>query len=333
MYVRFPLFLLAVLMPGLMAGCGEPQHVSVQGTVMGSYYVFNARCADPETAFRNAATLLAELDADLTTYQEGSRLMRLNRAAVGEPVVASPAMWAVLSLSGSVRSRSGGAFDVASGALVNAWGFGPVKTESEPDEATIRSLLPPADGGFQLLPPDRVARTRQDVFIDLSAVAPGYGTDLVIDSLKASGCTDAMVDVGGEVRAYGLNGDGRVWRIGIETPAELQTGIQAVVELKDVAIATSGDYRKYREVNGRRISHTIDPRDGYPIRHGLASVSVVQATAAEADAWATAINVLGPDAGFAFAEQHAIPAYFLLRSASGFDSRYTEAMKAYLEQL
>jgi len=319
----------------VLAGCEGfvvgPRYASVEGAVMGTYYVLTARCTDTDAAFSSAAKGLAAVDAELSTYKPHSQLMLLNQTAVGTPVRASIGLWSVLSLARDVREISGGAFDVSVGALVNAWGFGPVKTLDAPSSDEILRLLPPEDGGFELFEPDQVTRTRDDVFIDLSAIAKGYGVDVAVESLRRNGCTDAMVDVGGEVRAFGVNKHSQPWRIGIEIPSDLQTGVEAVVALEDRAVATSGDYRNYREVEGRRISHTIDPRDGYPIRHGLASVSVVRDTAAEADAWATALNVLGPEAGLALAEREAIPVYMLVRQAKGFDGRYTSAMKNLLE--
>ncbi len=336
MRVRFPaLVLFLVVFTGWLAGCGGmdggPRYESFEGEVMGSYYVFTARCPDPTAAFTSATQVLSALDAEMSTYKPDSPLMQLNRTAVSTPFEATTGLWAVLSLAKTVREQSGGAFDVSVGALVNAWGFGAEKVQARPADPEIQRLLPPADGGFELLEPYRIRRTRDDVFIDLSAIAPGYGVDLAIESLRRSGCTDAMVDVSGEVRAYGVNKENRSWRIGIETPSELQTGVEAVVALVDRAVATSGDYRNYREVNGQRLSHTIDPRDGYPIRHALASVSVVRDTAAEADAWATALNVLGPDAGLELAERESIPAYMLVRQANGFGERYTSGMKSLLE--
>ncbi len=331
MHVRFP----AIVLILALAGCGDlaggPRHETVEGAVMGTYYVFTARCSDSDAAFKSAAKALADVDAELSTYKPDSQLMRLNQTPVGTPLPATAGLWSVLSLARAVREQSGGAFDVSVGALVNAWGFGPVKTLDAPPAEEIQRLLPPSDGGFELLESEHVTRTRDDVFIDLSAIAKGYGVDVAVDSLRRSGCTDAMVDVGGEVRAFGVNKENQPWRIGIETPSDLQTGVEAVVTLHNRAIATSGDYRNYREVDGRRISHTIDPRDGYPIRHALASVSVVRDTTADADAWATALNVLGPDAGLELAEREAIPVYMLVRRANGFDERYTSAMKSLLE--
>ena len=331
MHVRFPAVVLLLALAGCEGSVDGPGYASVEGAVMGTYYVFTARCTDTDAAFRSAATGLADVDAELSTYKPDSQLMRLNQTPVGIPVQASMGLWSVLSLAKVVRQQSGGAFDVSVGALVNAWGFGPVKTLAAPNPEEIQRLLPPEDGGFELSEPDQVTRTRDDVFIDLSAIAKGYGVDVAVEMLRHGGCTDAMVDVGGEVRAYGVNKQNQPWRIGIETPSDLQTGVEAVVTLEDRAVATSGDYRNYREVDGRRISHTIDPRDGYPIRHGLASVSVVRDTTADADAWATALNVLGPEAGFELAEREAIPVYMLVRRAKGFDERYTSAMKNLLE--
>ena len=309
-------------------GTSAPDYASRQGSIMGTYFSMTARCGNHSApVFDSAVSALEGVDARMSTYRPDSLLMQLNRHPPGEDMVVSADLWAVLQLADEVRRETGGAFDAAIGALVNAWGFGPVPAGSVPTAEEIHALLPPAGGGYRLLPPDRVARTAATVFIDLSAIAKGFAVDVALQALLAGGCTDAMVDVGGEVRVVGTNPSGASWRIGIETPVALHGGVQAVLALRDQAVATSGDYRNYREVDGERVSHTIDPRDGHPIRHGLASVTVVHATTAAADAWATALNVLGPDAGFELATRKNLPVYLLVRSGDGFQARYTEAMK------
>lgn len=306
-------------------------YVSTEGSIMGSYYAMTARCPDSaDTAFATAADALKAVDAEMSTWKDDSMLMHLNRLPPGEPLQVSQRLFRVLETAESVRIKSGGAFDVSAGALVAAWGFGAGGAKNAahaPTADEVRRLLPASGGGYQLSPPDVVSRRTAGTFIDLSALAPGYGTDLALKALIDAGCTDAMVDVSGEVRTTGRNPQGEVWKIGIESPAMVHEGITAVLQLDGRAVATSGDYRNYREVDGRRISHTIDARDGYPIRHGLASVSVVMETAMEADAWATALNVLGPEAGLELAEQMNLPVYMLVRSADGFDAVYTDAMK------
>jgi thiamine biosynthesis lipoprotein len=171
-----------------------------------------------------------------------------------------------------------------------------------------------------------VARTRPGVRIDLSAVAKGYAVDLVAETLAAEGLTDVMVEVGGEVRALGHNERGQAWRIGIELPSSDLPGLHTIVPLSGRALATSGEYRNFRIVAGARASHTIDPRTGRPITHRLASVSVVADTCARADALATALNVLGPEAGWELAISRELKALFLVADGDGgFEERRTPA--------
>ena len=170
-----------------------------------------------------------------------------------------------------------------------------------------------------------MTRTTAELRVDLSAIAKGHGVDRVAGALLSEGVEHFMVEVGGEVRAAGEREPGQGWRIGIETPTADPTerSLHRVVELQNAAMATSGDYRNYREVEGRRVSHTLDPRTGRPIEHQLASVSVITDKAAFADAWATALNVLGPDAGFALAQRQKLAAYMIIRKDGGFETRAT----------
>jgi thiamine biosynthesis lipoprotein len=168
--------------------------------------------------------------------------------------------------------------------------------------------------------------------VDLSAIAKGHGVDRVAEVLDRADCTDYLVDIGGEVRSRGMSPRQTPWRVGIEVPdPQLIGSVQRVVNLPGMAVATSGDYRNYLDFDGERFSHSIDPRTGYPVQHLLASVSVVHESAMWADGWATALNVLGPEAGFELAATENLAAYFLIRRADGFEERYTPSMQNYLE--
>jgi thiamine biosynthesis lipoprotein len=171
-----------------------------------------------------------------------------------------------------------------------------------------------------------------EVRIDLSAIAKGFAVDRVADALRREQYGDFMVEVGGEVRVSGRNTERRVWRIGIERPDEMGRVVQTVVPLGNCSLATSGDYRNFVVRDGIRISHAIDPRLGRPIAHNLASVSVIHANCMTADALATALEVLGPDEGMAFAETHDIPALFLVRNDDGgFEERRSAVWTALVE--
>jgi thiamine biosynthesis lipoprotein len=177
-----------------------------------------------------------------------------------------------------------------------------------------------------------VQKTHAGLIADLSAIAKGYGVDRVVEMLEKTGLNNFMVEIGGEVGTRGLNRENVPWRIGIERPIPGERSIDLVVPLSNLALATSGDYRNYYEVEGERVSHTIDPRTGYPITHSVASVSVVHSDCAEADAYATGLLVLGSD-GFDVAEELGLAAYFLIRESDEvFAGRMTTAFKLLLEE-
>lgn len=258
------------------------------------------------------------VDDRMSTYRPDSELSRFNDSGT-EPVEISPALFEVLAEAQRVAEMSGGAFDITVGPLVDAWGFGPEGAVEPPDDATVERLL--AEHGYRYLeldPEKRTARkTSPGLRCDLSAIAKGYGVDRVAGRLMELGFDDFMVEIGGEVRARGVNAEGRVWRIGVERPVAQRSGVWGAVELADVAMATSGDYRNYYERDGVRISHTIDGRTGRPVAHTLASVSVVHPSCMTADALATALNVLGPEEGRRLVEQEGVAALFLIRTPDG----------------
>ncbi len=172
-----------------------------------------------------------------------------------------------------------------------------------------------------------LTKTHPLTVADLSAVAKGYGVDQVAEALEDMGVLAFMVEIGGEIRARGRKAGGAPWRAGIEAPDAEVRSIYRAVDLVDMAIATSGDYRNYYEIDGVRYAHLIDPRTGRPARHAGASVSVLHPRAAVADAWATALSVLGPDEGFALAEREGLAAFFLTRAEGGLVSRATRAFE------
>lgn len=274
---------------------------------------------------------LNAIDASMSTWKDDSELSRLNRAPVGEAVSVSAPLFTVLELAAQVHGRSTGAFDVTVGPLVNRWGFGPDgRPATAPDDAELAALR--AQVGQQHLVLDAagptVTRQVDGLSADLSAIAKGYAVDRVSDALLALGHDRHMVEIGGELRARGDNGEGRPWRIAIEKPDTLKRTPFDVVGLRDEAMATSGDYRNYLELDGQRVSHTIDPRNGRPVTHALASVTVVADSCAQADAWATALTVLGPEEGAAVADAHDVAATFLVRTGDGFTQSATRAYQA-----
>jgi thiamine biosynthesis lipoprotein len=276
---------------------------------------------------------LARVNDLMSTWKEDSELSRFNRHASAEPFPLSAETLEVLKLAKQVGRQSGGAFDVTVKPLVAAWGFGAGARAPGrgPDAAELAALRERV--GLDLLELDAAGSTlrkrRSDVECDLSAIAKGFAVDQVVEALLALGWDAFLVEVGGEVAARGERPAGGPWRVGIERPDSAGRAVHARLLLRDGAMATSGDYRNYYEQDGRRLAHLIDPRSGRPVQHTLASVSVVHPRAVLADAWATALSVLGPEAGFAMARREGLAAYFLLRlPEGGFESRATPAYLA-----
>lgn len=268
-------------------------------------------------------TIRRELDgvnARMSTYLETSELSRLNRWTEPEPLAVSAELLAVLLAAKEAGQATRGAFDITIGPLVNAWGFGPKGSPPAPppdaELARLRQLT-----GWDKIEIDQarsaVRKAAPEVFVDLSGVAKGYAVDRVAEALTASGCPHHMVEVGGEVRASGVNQRGVPWRIGIEAPVPGARRVQRALALDGLAMATSGDYRNFYESHGVRYAHIIDPRTARPVRHSLASVSVIDATCARADAFATGLMVLGGEEGFSVAEEWNLAALFLIRMSNG----------------
>jgi len=338
----------AVLVFGGLAGCQRSDAPELatnafQGATMGTTFTVKVVTSEPLESLESAeleaavADELAEVNARMSTYLDDSELSRFNRHASTEPFELSIPTLEVMAKAIEVSRLSGGAFDVTVGPLVNAWGFGPeVVAGQHPGDEELARLL--EEIGWEKLELDFESATARKLhpglYVDLSAIAKGYGVDRVAETLLERGYSNFMVEVGGEVRTHGLAASGEPWRIGIERP-QLQRGVtQRVVELRDAAVATSGDYRNYREENERRISHIIDPRTGYPVAHRLSSVSVLSEKCLHADALATAILVLGPEEGWELAEREEIAAVLLVRTGKrDFEERQTPAFERFLAEV
>lgn len=299
--------------------------VRVSGATMGTTWSATVTGAtNAEHVQRTVQDILDQVDDSMSTWKPDSELSRLNASDGTQPVAVSEALGRVLEIAAEVNQASGGAFDITIAPVVDAWGFGPDDPSAAPDADTLAAMLAHVGPDKLVLDPDsgRVSKADPAVRADLSAVAKGYAVDLALEALDRVEHAGIMVEVGGEVRARGVNPDGQPWRVGVERPDGTRQLLDAI-PLHDRAMATSGDYRNYREVDGVRVSHTIDPRTGRPIDHGLASVSVLHSSCAHADAWATALNVLGPEAGPTLAEAQGLAALFVIHQDDGFVTRQT----------
>lgn len=331
---------LAALFALLLAACApqEAEHLFA-GPTMGTHYHIKVVAALDATRRdqleRDITGTLERVNALMSTYRPDSELSRFNAGTSVEPQPLDPETVEVFRVALRVSQESNGAFDVTVGPLVNAFGFGPNAPPEPPADDALTALRQRV--GYAKIVLDPAARTLQktqpDVYCDLSAIAKGYGVDAVARTLDSAGLDRYMVEIGGEVRTRGRNGDGGIWRIGIEKPDGGEQAVQSIVALNNYSMATSGDYRNFYEREGQRYSHTIDPRTGRPVTHGLASATVLHANCADADAYATTLMVLGPDEGYAFALAHNLAAHLLVHAPNGaFIERNTPAFDAYLHQ-
>lgn len=321
----------------LSTGCAPgAREFVLEGQTMGTTYHIKMVVEQGELPRGIQAQVDAALNAvdmSMSTYKPESELNRLNRHPVGESFAVSADLWAVLDIAAQIYGLTDGAFDPSVAPLVNLWGFGPVETGDRiPADGEIEALV--AAIGFDKLVRSETQRTvykSAPLSLDLSAVAKGYGADKVARLLRSQGIHRYMIEVGGELALAGLNSRGQAWRIAIETPALFQGEVQKIIAVTDRGLATSGDYRNYFEKDGKRYSHTIDPRTGRPITHRLASVTVIADTAAMADALATGFDVLGAERALVIAGQLNVPVFLVVREAGGFKEIYSEAFAPYLD--
>ena len=325
---------------GLGACSSEPSYQSIQGATMGTYYRVQYKreggCFSGRT---DVDGLLLAFNQSLSTYIKDSEITLFNNSVGYGFYPVSSRFGGVLETANAVWDQSGGAFDVTVGPLVNLWGFGPVNSNALPASAAQAEafasvgmqhleLLRAFEGSIEIF---SVRKNVPDLYLDFSALAKGLGVDEIAQSLQALGCANFMVDIGGEVRAHGLSPKARPWRIGIEAPDATRRGIiQRVLQLTNQSVATSGDYRNFRVVEGVRVDHVIDPRSGKPADNSVVSVTVVHEQAMWADAYATTLMVLGADAGMQLAEKLSLSVLVITKTSDDrFVERYTPSMKQF----
>ena len=311
-----------------------------RGATMGTTY--SVKVASGELSEERPAELqaliegeLEDVNAKMSTWDEASELSRFNRHRETSAFTVSPSTFEVAAEALAIWKLTGGALDITLGPLIDAWGFGATGSVPDLGEARVAELLSRVGTDKLAIEPEGPAlrKLRPEVECNVSSLAKGYAVDRVTEALFAEGLADVWVEVGGEVRALGRNAEGRIWRLGIERPDTVPggppgSGLQRIVPLADAAVATSGDYRNYRERDGVRFSHIIDPRTGWPIRHRLASVSVVHPRCMTADALATALLVLGPEEGLELARRENLAVLMLIREGDAFIERMTPAFEA-----
>lgn len=320
----------------LLVKCSPPlpdEPLKFQGQTQGTYYAVTYFDPKNRNFQGEIEELLAGFDQTASMWVDQSLISRINRNEAG--VEPNAVFREIFDKSKLVYDRSGGAFDPTVGPLVNAWGFG-FTDRMKVDQAVVDSLLPLVGFDKVTIEDNRVIKSDPRVQFDFNAIAQGYSVDLVGSFLEEKGISNYLVDIGGEVLGNGQKPDGSPWKVGIEKPADNAAygeGLKAIVMLKDKAMATSGNYRKFYEEDGIRYSHTIDPRTGYPVHHSILSVSVITDDCALADAWATAFLVLGLDQSIEIlALDKNLEAYFIYSGSTTGELKtyFTEGFKEIL---
>ncbi|MCB9061090.1 MAG: FAD:protein FMN transferase [Halobacteriovoraceae bacterium] len=318
----FGLALISVL------SCNNTDLIHLKGRTMGTTYNIKFKKSDKSTREIQDAIdqKLADINNVMSTYIENSELSRINQSLPSQRLSISSELFAVLQMSKTIFEKSDGAFDITVGPLVNLWGFGPQKKIGAPSDKEVLETLKYVGMNKLEINENFLIKNHPKLYIDLSAIAKGYGVDQVANVLhKQFDINDFMIEIGGEMSLRGFNNN-RKWKIAIEKPSTINRDLQRILEISDIAIATSGSYRNFFKYKDKTYSHTINPHSGYPVKHKLVSVTVLDThSCMKADAWATALSVLGPDQGFELATKLGIAAYFLYESAGQIVSSQTPA--------
>lgn len=316
----------------LLTNCNNPsvlKQVKFQGETQGTYYVVTYYDADGRNFQEDIDSLLADFDLTASMWVENSIISKINRNDMD--IKPNQLFINLFNISKEVYEESEGVFDPTVGPLVNAWGFG-FTDRMKVDQHIVDSLLPLVGFSKVKLDNDRIIKNDPRIQFDFNAIAQGYSVDLLGEFLNEKGIKNFLIDIGGEVLAKGTKPDGELWKVGIENPkdnAQYGEGLKAIVTLKNRAMATSGNYRKFYEENGVRYSHTIDPKTGYPVQHSILSVSVLADDCASADAWATTFMVLGFERSMEIlADNKTLEAYFIYSGKDGkMETHFTGGFK------
>lgn len=300
---------------------GHIKRYALNGPTMGTRYsaIFYATDdLDIAELTTKMQTAVDTVDNQMSPWKPQSALVQFNQTPLGVAIQLPREFATVLARAQQISSASNGAFGIYVGKITNAWGFGP--HNSEPDHEQIKAVadFDPSDiDAIQFDPVTGIACRRKDVQIDLCGIAKGYGVDLLGEALDHAGISNYLVSIDGEMKSSGEKPDGEAWVVGIEEPNPEMRQVARTLELNNLAVASSGNYR-HQVVRGETIhSHTIDPKTNAPVSNNLAAVTVLADDCMSADAWATVLMVMGERAGPSFAEAHDLSALFFVQRGSG----------------
>ncbi|WP_051937149.1 FAD:protein FMN transferase ApbE [Erwinia sp. 9145] len=310
----------------------------LQGSTMGTFWRVSLAGVAPERKESLQKAVQRQLDDDdrtLSTWKADSVLSRFNRYRGSEPQPVSDDMADIVTEALRIGKKTDGAMDITVGPLVNLWGFGPdkqpVKTPTQAQIEAARAktglshlrVIQRAEGAY-------LQKDLPALYVDLSTVGEGFATDHLARLMEKEGITRYLVSVGGAVLTRGLNPQGEPWKVAIQKPTDRENAAQAVVDLQGHGISTSGSYRNYYELDGKRLSHVIDPATGAPIQHRLVSATVIATTALEADGWDTGLMVLGEEKAKALALREKLAVYLIIRQGDEFVSWMSPQFRSFV---
>ena len=306
------LAIIAALLLLLLPNKPKQQYYHNQGNIFGTYY--NIRYESAVDLHEEIKAQLQEVDASLSMFNPQSVISKINR---NEECTTDTLFEWMYREAYTISELSSGAFDITVAPLVNAWGFGTKgQTPTTSNKICIDSIMPYIGYYKTNLIDHQIEKNDPRITLDASAIAKGYACDVVANMLRNEGCANLLVDIGGEVVVQGINNNGNAWRVGISKPKKNAMGmedeLQEVVESTNLCMATSGNYLQYYFVDGQRRSHTIDPRNGYPVGHSLLSATVTASSCMRADALATACMVLGEEDAISMIEKTNNAACYLM---------------------
>ncbi|SFN31507.1 thiamine biosynthesis lipoprotein [Izhakiella capsodis] len=312
----------------------------LQGKTMGTVWRVSLSDVDNQRKAALRQMIQRQLDADdqvLSTWKPDSVLSRFNQYQGTSEQPVSDDMADIMTTALRIGRKTAGAMDITVGPLVNLWGFGPSKqplhtpSQTQIDAARARTglqhlqVIERADGAF-------IQKDLPALYVDLSTIGEGYATDHLARLMEQEGITNYLVSVGGAVLSRGQNAQGRPWRVAIQKPTDQQNSVEAIVDLQGHGISTSGSYRNYYELDGKRISHIIDPVTGRPIQHRLVSATVIATSATEADGWDTGLMVLGEQRAQALALRERLAVFLIMKTDKGFTTWMSPQFKSFLRQ-
>ena len=303
----------------------------ISGLTMGTTYSVkiknNNETVNKKNIRNDIEKILSEINQSMSTYIEKSELSKINYSKSLGWHTLSDDLFTVIEHANNISKKTNGAFDITIGPLVNLWGFGPNKSENKIPSTESIELVKKDIGYRKILlnkSQKKISKLVPDLYLDLSGIAKGFAVDKIARHLEKKNLENYLIEIGGELLANGINNDKMIWQIGIENPNVRDKQVKRIIQLKNMAMATSGDYKNYFEENGVRYSHTIDPVTGNPIKHKLVSVTVLDSTALNADALATAFMVMGPEKTLLLASDLKVAVYLIIKNGQILEERYND---------